>query len=308
MRKRGWSLALLVVLASVPFIAFALTPPKSEPPATPNPKQTARSIPCHPGEVAMLGGAQWRCSFSDEFSGSSLDASKWVAQRTSATGVQTGKECVSDSSNNVAVSAGVLNLTVRKEINSFVCPSPLGNYSTRYTGGAVSTWERFSQAYGRFEIRARFPAATVPGLQSALWLYPQNLKYGPWPNSGEIDIAEAYSQYPDVVIPNLHYAHKAPDPTITNRHCSVSTPSEFHVYAAVWSPKSVTITYDGKTCLVHTWNPAEPLAKPAPFDQPFIVCLSQGLGIRGNSFNPFSTPLPATMQVDYVRVWSNSVS
>jgi hypothetical protein len=53
-----------------------------------------------------------------------------------------------------------------------------------------------------------------------------------------------------------------------------------------------------------SWNPAAPLVKPQPFDQPFFINLTQALGIGANLFDPATTPLPATTQVDYVRVWS----
>jgi hypothetical protein len=62
------------------------------------------------------------------------------------------------------------------------------------------------------------------------------------------------------------------------------------------------VRYDGHTCLVDNWNPTG-MVKPAPFDQPFMVALTQALGINTNAFSPASTPLPATTQVDYVRVW-----
>jgi hypothetical protein len=56
--------------------------------------------------------------------------------------------------------------------------------------------------------------------------------------------------------------------------------------------------------LVNSWNPAAPLSKPAPFDQPFIIALTQSLGVATTANQPdAATPLPATMQVDYVRVW-----
>ena len=53
-----------------------------------------------------------------------------------------------------------------------------------------------------------------------------------------------------------------------------------------------------------SWNPAPPLTKPAPFDQPFIISLTQSLGVAttANQFDA-ATPLPATMQIDRVRVW-----
>jgi hypothetical protein len=77
----------------------------------------------------------------------------------------------------------------------------------------------------------------------------------------------------------------------------------FHNYVVEWTTSSLKVIYDGHTCLVDYWNPAFPLAAPQPFDQPFIVALTQALGIGGNAFNPATTPLPATTRVDYVRVW-----
>jgi hypothetical protein len=48
---------------------------------------------------------------------------------------------------------------------------------------------------------------------------------------------------------------------------------------------------------------ASNVAAPAPFDQPFFIALTQALGVGTNSFNPATTPLPATTSIDYVRVW-----
>jgi hypothetical protein len=46
-----------------------------------------------------------------------------------------------------------------------------------------------------------------------------------------------------------------------------------------------------------------PQIKPQPFDSPFIVALTEYLGVGTNAFQPGTTPLPASTQVDYVRVW-----
>ena len=34
-----------------------------------------------------------------------------------------------------------------------------------------------------------------------------------------------------------------------------------------------------------------------------MVALTQALGIGSNAFDPATTPLPATTQIDYVHVW-----
>jgi beta-glucanase (GH16 family) len=248
-------------------------------------------------------GGTWTCTFAEEFSGTSLNASKWVALTTAASGFTNGGECFVNNPNNISVSGGVLNLTVRKEITPFTCSAPWGSYTTQYTGGYATTWSKFAQAYGRFEIRAKFPASKIAGLQSALWLWPSNsTKYGAWPASGEIDIAEFYTYYPDRVIPYVHYNDGGIDPSVTNNWCLMNRPEDFHTYLLEWTTTTLTIKYDGQTCVADTWNPVG-MTKPAPFDQPFFINLTQALGITQNAVTP-STPLPATTQVDYVHVWS----
>jgi hypothetical protein len=47
-----------------------------------------------------------------------------------------------------------------------------------------------------------------------------------------------------------------------------------------------------------------PDAAPEPFDQPFFLAFTSALGMNnGDSFEPGTTPLPATMRIDWVRVW-----
>jgi beta-glucanase (GH16 family) len=265
------------------------------------------SSPCGTTATRKTDGSAWTCAFSDEFSGSSLDSSKWRVQLTELDGVHTGPECWVDSPDNIAVADGTLRLTTREEAEPFTCKSPYGDYTSKYTGASVNTWGHFSQTYGRFEFRAKFPDVKVAGTHGALWLYPESTQeYGSQDSaSGEIDIAEVYSVYPDRAVPYIHYQSRAGDATVTAEACMIN-PATFHTYTAEWTPKSVKISYDGKLCQEHVWNPLAPLLGSAPFDRPFVAVMTQTLGATGtaNEFVPGSTPLPATMQVDYVRIWS----
>jgi beta-glucanase (GH16 family) len=251
-------------------------------------------------------GTPWVCSFDDEFDGTTLNTSKWSVLTTANTDYVSGSECYVNSPNNVSVSGGTLNLTLIKTA-PFTCHGLFGaTMQTSYTAGMVDSLGLFSQTYGNFEIKAKFPKATVQGLQTSLWLWPVNQKYGStWPASGEIDIAEWYSQYADRAIPYIHYnpsGGPAADPNVTNNNCIVSDTSGYNTYGAIWTPQSITITIDGQTCLTDTWNPAYPLTKPAPFNMPFFMCLTAAMGIYSNAPIP-QTQLPATSNIDYVRVW-----
>jgi beta-glucanase (GH16 family) len=265
---------------------------------------TDPTAPCG-GSLPKAGGGTWQCSWSDEFDGTSLDRTKWLPQTTAASGFNDKTSCVVDSPNNLAEGNGVLTLTARKEAAPFTCQSPNGNYTTQYTSATVTTFGLFTQAYGRFEMRAKFPSTSVPGLQSAFWLWPENMfKYGyVWPQSGEIDVAEEYSAFSDRVIPYIHYVPATTDVNVTNNYCMVNDVGAFHTYTLEWTTSTLTVMFDGQTCIVDSWNPALPLLKPQPFDQPFMVALTQMLGQANNAFNASTTPLPASMDVDYVHVW-----
>jgi beta-glucanase (GH16 family) len=267
------------------------------------PTAAASGPSCGGKEIPKSTGGYWRCTFADDFGGSSLNTSKWVAQRTDMSGFTDpmSNGCYVNDKDNVRVSNGALRLSARQESAPFTCRSTRGDFSTPYTSGMVSTLGKFAQTYGRFQVRAKVWATRLPGLQSALWLWPVNPhRYGEWPASGEIDIAEMYSAWPNRAVPYIHYDGDDRDPNATNTNCTVANLADWHTYAVEWTASSIKVIYDGRTCLVDRWIPEAPLTRPQPFDQPFIVALTQGLG---KDFDPETTPLPATTQVDYVRVW-----
>lgn len=272
---------------------------------TPTPTELPKGPPrCGPAP-ARPGGGTWVCTFSDEFDGRTLDRERWEVLTTARSNYTNGGECFLDSPANVSVSGGALHLTLRREEQPVTCTglpegvSPL----TPYTSGMVTTTGKFSQAYGRFEFRVRFPTRDESGLHGAVWLWPEDeSRYGGRPAAGEIDIAEFYTQYPDRVVPYLHFDEAVAGQGVTNTDCFMDRPDQFHVYALEWTPETMTITYDGTVCLQTTWQ-ARGLVRPAPFDVPFFLNLTQALG-RGTNAPEDDLELPATMDVDYVRVWS----
>ena len=289
--------------------ATTVTSTPTAAPATPSvtsdPVQDAAAGACG-STTTKADGSYWKCTFADDFSGTALDTTKWTVTRTDQTAQHQNVDCLVDSPDNVSVADGTLRLSARKADAPFTCASPRGAFTTQWTGGMVTTGRKFAQAYGRYEIRAKFPDATVAGMHGALWLYPQDLNYGAWPASGEIDIAEHRTAMADKAVPSLHYLSSGADAWVTNWNCTVDA-SNFHTYGLLWAPGSITITVDGRPCLQKvSWlasNQLGALTGSAPFDKPFFLLLTQGAGVGGNS--PVSqTPTQGTMQVDYVRVWN----
>ncbi|MGH8961701.1 MAG: glycoside hydrolase family 16 protein [Jatrophihabitantaceae bacterium] len=252
------------------------------------------------GDEAPLkpDGTPWTCTFDDEFDGTALNRGAWTVQQTSAYGYHSGAECFVDDPDNVSVGDGQLDLTVRKLDAPFTCASPAGSYQTQYTSGSVYT-SAFAQEYGRFEIRARFAeSGDQPGLQGSLWLFPASRSSsGPLSGPSEIDVAEAYSRHGDLVSPTVHSLTTP----LSSTYCTVPDyGAALHTYTVTWTAKTITFDYDGRTC----FRTGTPFSLPSGLRpaNPFLVSLTQALGI-GNNRNTAATPLPATLQVDYVRVW-----
>lgn len=253
---------------------------------------------------AKPGGGRYTCTFTDDFNGSTLDTSKWTATDTSTNGFTTGygsatPDCYTSDPRNVSVSGGYLHLTSRVEASSFLCHSPYGDFTTNKTAGAVVSWGKFAQTYGRFEFRAKFPSNSGSDFDSALWMHPQNQIYGAWPKSGEIDVAEwfgdGYGTNP--VFPSVHYAGEDKTKS-TGRKCVVpGAATQYHNYAVNWTATTMYFYYDNTLCFQHSWTPDAPLVAPQPFDQAFNLVMTQ----TGGYNRPAGTNV--TLDLDWVRAW-----
>jgi beta-glucanase (GH16 family) len=281
--------------------------PTAGPTTDPAPDPTAAPV-APPSDAcgkrpAKADGSLWSCTFDDEFDGTALDTRKWLVQETSYSGMTSGNaDCYVNNPQTVSVGDGRLRLTANRKLAPFSCPSPFGAFTTTSTAATVVTKDRFAQAYGRFEFRARFPdTAGAPGPHSAAWLYPQKNTYGAWPKSGEIDVAEWFSARPANVYPSVHYTGEQV-PQSTGLNCPMPTSSsKFHTYDLEWSPTVMRFYYDDKLCFEHAWTPTN-VSGSAPFDQPFYLVLTQ---VWGNLWNAPTqqTPDSATLEVDWVRAW-----
>lgn len=245
-------------------------------------------------------GKRWACTFHDEFNGTTLDKRVWTPWKRKPKGGNGAWACYSDHARNVSVRGGNLRLTARKGTNPSVCGAKAKG--TYYTVAAVTT-NAFSQKYGRFEARMRNQATTVPGLHEAFWLWPdrrymlEGLLGLSWPATGEIDVSETYSQHARLTIPFLHYTkddNKGPKPGLNTQYCAASR-GTWNKHTLVWSPSSLSTYINGKHCLTNR-------SGNAAFRQHYLVQFSQIIGAGTNAVTG-RTPFPATLQVDWVRVW-----
>lgn len=291
--KAFWAFLVLALCACV---AQFPPPAGAESPAAAPPAAVAAAGLCG-DPVAKAGGGYWTCVGTEHFSGAELNRSLWTP--LSSTGKGTTEACNRDSPQTVAVSNGTLRLTVQRATSTLRCPVRWNGTRARYVSGSVSTHQFFNQQYGRFEARIKATPTNYPGLQESFWLWPvpgqDNLT---WPAAGEIDISETYSQHPNLSIPFLHYGSNDNGGPVaglnTAWHCTAAR-GEFHTYTLEWTADQLAIYVDGAQCLVNT-------AGASSFRKRFFIALTQLIGQGGNAYDG-RAPLPATMYVDYVRIW-----
>jgi hypothetical protein len=254
-------------------------------------------------QLVKSNGTPWRCTFADDFDGTSLDRTKWVPQTVFASGDYPlgAFACYYDDPGNISVSGGALHLTAHNSPPPRACTDQVfGLIPTPYSAGMVSTYHLFSQQYGRFEARFRTEATDKPGLQESWWLWPDDREgiLNSWPLAGEIDIVETYSQYPGLGVPYLHYTandNGGPLPGLNTSWDCKAERGVYNTYTLVWTATSLESFVNGKSCLRNT-------SGNTAFMKKYILNLTQALGYGANAYTG-TAPMPATMDVDYVRVW-----
>ncbi|HEX8767067.1 MAG TPA: glycoside hydrolase family 16 protein, partial [Jatrophihabitans sp.] len=185
--------------------------------------------------------AGWQLAWSDDFTGNTLDLSKWTPENQSTFG-DGNKElaCLMSRRANVEVADGMLTLRAIREKTPKICGDSDERFPNGrpYTSAMLSTEGKASWHQGRFEMRAKLPLAAgqSKGLWPAFWMRPAN-----GPGDGELDIMEAIgtedSQDPEAgsVHHTLWYDGKGTYPKQSRVAPVEGGPaSGFHTYAAEW--------------------------------------------------------------------------
>jgi len=222
--------------------------------------------------------------WSDEFDGTSLNTTKWGYENGNL-GVNNEKQFY--QTQNVAVSNGNLVITARKE--------SVGGQP--YTSGRINSNGKFSTTYGRIEASIKLPG--VQGLWPAFWMLGNSISTGAgWPACGEIDIMEQVNTS-STVLGTIHWFNTQYSYYGGN---TVTTPTNYHVYAIEWDAASIRWYVDGVQ--FHEANILNNINGTEEFHAPFFILLNVAVGgnLPGNVINDGG--LPASMYVDYVRVYS----
>ncbi|WP_313134476.1 family 16 glycosylhydrolase [Anaerocolumna sp.] len=270
------------------------------------------STPENPDIVGM------KMIWGDEFNGTLLDTSVWNYNTGYYLNDDPGTwgwgnnelEHYTDSGRNVSVSNGKLTITALEDPKTFPQdPSRVAPYSS----GKITTKDNFTFKYGRIDFRAKLPKGD--GMWPALWLLPNDDTYGTWAASGELDVMEARGRLTGAVSGAIHFGGQWPANTYIGGDYSLpggqTIDSDYHVYSVVWEEDNIKWYVDG-VCFFKATNDqwysnSAPSNNNAPFDQEFYIIMNLAVGgWFDGGIAPKPGDLPASMQVDYVRVYKNA--
>jgi len=239
---------------------------------------TALCVKSHAAENTDYPG--YKLTFQDEFEGSALDLGKW--NPNDPWGKERNNELQAYVKEAFEVKDGVLRVRAEKKGASYA------GKQRSFTSGMMTTYKKFSQQYGRFEIRCRVPKGK--GMWPAFWLLPEPLGWPP-----EIDVLEILGHQPDKVYMTHHF--RTTDKPHASHGGAWSGPdfsTDFHRFAVEWSPKDIVWFVDGTERFRSE--------KSIPNAKMYLLV---NLAVGGDWPGPPDerTAFPAAFEVDYIRVY-----
>lgn len=274
-------------------------------------------------------------TFEDDFNGTALDKTKWSTGYRWADVINS--EMQGFVPENVTVEDGVCKLKVEKRQVQNTDWVGYKSAKMEYASGAIQTYNKFAQAYGYFEVRAKMPGGK--GTWPAFWMLPdrgagyKNLDERTWvggnvrgttvARGNEIDIFEIMGSWVDPAT-GTGKSHSgyfwgydgksawggyalASDSKGPDKYAVPKQDTEFHTYGLAWGPGQLDYYIDGTKVLSREEPPAMTKVGSAPH---YLIL---NVALKYDDWTPNKIPiadidaaLPRTMVIDYVKVWSGN--
>jgi beta-glucanase (GH16 family) len=187
------------------------------------------------------------------------------------------------------------------------------NADGSWTSARITTRGLQNFQYGRIEARVKLPLGT--GLWPYLWMLGANFNTVGWPASGSATIVESVSDTarsnglgPGMIRSTVHgpryyganglwHNYKLPNGARVDD-------SGFHTYGVIWSPGMLQFYVDDPANIYRVQDASDlPEGGEWVFDHPFYLIMNLAIGGDWAGSPDATTPNPAEILVDYVRVY-----
>lgn len=257
-------------------------------------------------DFAQKDDDKYKLVFQDDFLGHTVDTTKWQV----INGIPRDFSFISQKAyhkkENIFVKDGFLNIITKSDTlkNKYV---PNNTYSDfMFSTGEIWTKEMFPIC-GKFEARIKLPKAQ--GLWSAFWLYSEVEN-----TYNELDIFETNTNKGHLTS-NMFYADSGGyDKTTSHYKRSYRKlnfmgytwdyiTSHFCTYTLVWNKKEIRFYIDGKEYRKEKAMKNGKLKSFYP-QKPMHIIINTAVFSKDKEKPQTNTPLLDTMQVDYVRIYT----
>lgn len=231
--------------------------------------------------------AKWVQTFDEEFNGKELNLSRWSPH--DPWGHVRDRQLQAYAPEAIEVSGGQLHIVARRAPVNEV-PVRYDGKEREYVSGIISTFGIFSQAFGRFEIRCRIPAGR--GLRPGFLLLP--IPFGTLP---AIDVFEAIGSTPSKIFFANHWGTEQTERSFGDSFTGPDLSTGFHTIAIEWDRERIAWFVDGK----EKFQSVDGVPR-----QPMYMLIDLAVGGRLARSPDATTTLPASFDIDYVRVYRSS--
>jgi beta-glucanase (GH16 family) len=271
-----------------------------------------RSLPV--GEGLPWGDPVWSDEFNDP-AGQIPDRTKWAyqaggpgswgsnEQQTYCSPLAQGpKECDLHHPNVLEDGQGHLVLRARRGADG------------GWTSGRITTKGMKDFQYGRIEARMKLPVGS--GLWPSFWMLGSSFDRVGWPGAGSVSIAENVSLTqrtnglgPQMVRSVIHGPHYYGGNGLWHDYRLPNggrvDDGNFHTYGLIWSPGMLQFYVDDPANVYFVQDSSDiPESGEWVFDKPFFLVLNLAVGGDWPGDPGPSTPNPADLLVDYIRVYN----
>jgi beta-glucanase (GH16 family) len=191
---------------------------------------------------------------------------------------------------NASVVNGELVITAKHE--SF------GGFN--YTSVRMKTQGKKSWKYGKIEARIKMPA--FQGVWPAFWMLGSNIDQVSWPACGEIDIMEHINSE-NITYGTAHWVDNNNQLASYGGQTAAAV-TGYHVYGITWDANYIRWYLDGvqfKEIFI-----GGGINGTSEFQNNFFILLNMAIGGNWPGFNIDNNAFPATMNVDWVRVYQDA--
>ncbi|WP_269539420.1 glycoside hydrolase family 16 protein [Cerasicoccus fimbriatus] len=256
------------------------------------------------GEKPPVAG-DWELTLDESFNGETLDTSVWATRLAFVGPAREESQRYRDE--NVAIADGVASLKVEHSPGHQYDDPELPKRD--YAAGMLSSYDKWTQRYGYFEIRAKVPtakgAAVVFGLipdrgaEGNLSMHERRTSHDFNGKGMEMDVVRQLAEWgPGRVAYSTRWG--GPAGTHIQKHWGDSyvyhgaTEDGWHVYGMLWEADRLVWFIDGKK--TGEWQ------SDAIADVPCYLSVTMPMGRHGSK-QVDTESLPDAWEIDYIRVW-----